>query len=187
MREYELTAVYSLSVAEQGGPDASVQLLTAAVEARGGKVGKIDHWGRRRLAYPIGQAIDGDYIISRVDLEPTAIAPLEEALRIDERVYRHLVVRADELPAPPVPREPRRMPGSDAPVAPVAVSPEASAPAVAEAEATAATAMTPAEAANAELTAAAASEQLAVPEAPAAPEAPAETTADAEPEPDPTA
>ena len=82
MREYELTAVYSLSVAEQGGPDASVQLLTAAVEARGGKVGKIDHWGRRRLAYPIGQAIDGDYIISRVDLSSTdAMKDVADRLR----------------------------------------------------------------------------------------------------------
>ena len=103
MREYELTAVYDLAVAEQGGPDAAVKLLTAVVEARGGKMAKVDHWGRRRLAYPIGRAIDGDYIISRVELEPTAVSPLEEMLRIDERVYRHLVVRADELPAPPQP------------------------------------------------------------------------------------
>ena len=112
MREYELTAVYDLAVAEQGGPDAAVKLLTAVVEARGGKMAKVDHWGRRRLAYPIGRAIDGDYIISRVELEPTAVSPLEEMLRIDERVYRHLVVRADELPAPPQPREPRRLPGT---------------------------------------------------------------------------
>jgi small subunit ribosomal protein S6 len=147
MREYELTVVYDLAVAEQGGPDASVKLLSAAIEARGGKVNKIDHWGRRRLAYPIGRAIDGDYIITRVDLEPTAISPLEEAFRIDERIYRHLVVRADELPAPPVPREPRRMPNAPeaaAPAAPVAAAPaapvEASAEAPAAPEAAAATA-----------------------------------------------
>lgn len=176
MREYELTAVYSLSVAEQGGPDASVQLLTAIVEARGGKINKVDHWGRRRLAYPIGQAIDGDYIISRVDLEPTAVAPLEEALRIDERVYRHLVVRADELPAPPQPREPRRMPGSEAPAAaPVAAAP-------AEGEALAApvvAAATASEAADAETTAAAAAEEQADPAtAEAAGEPPTEPVAE---------
>ena len=176
MREYELTAVYSLSVAEQGGPDASVQLLTAIVEARGGKINKVDHWGRRRLAYPIGQAIDGDYIISRVDLEPTAVAPLEEALRIDERVYRHLVVRADELPAPPQPREPRRMPGSEAPsAAPVAAAP-------AEGDALAApvvAAATASEAADAETTAAAAAEEQADPAtAEAAGEPPTEPVAE---------
>jgi small subunit ribosomal protein S6 len=110
MREYELTVVYDLAVQEAGGPDASVEQLTNLVQARGGKVLRVDHWGRRRMAYPINKAIDGDYVVSRVELEPTAVTPLEAALGIDERVYRHLIVRADELPVPPPPREPRREP-----------------------------------------------------------------------------
>lgn len=109
MREYELTAVYDLAVAEQGGADASVQALTVAVQARGGTIIKTDHWGRRRMAYPINRTIDGDYLITRVNLDPANVAALEAALRIDERVYRHLIVRADELPPPPAPREPRRV------------------------------------------------------------------------------
>jgi len=123
MREYELTVVYDLAVAETGGPDAGPQRLTSLVEARGGQVLKIDHWGRRRMAYPIGAALDGDYVVSRVNLEPASVAPLEAALKIDERVYRHLVVRADELPPPPPPREPRepRQPAAEA-TAPEAVA-----------------------------------------------------------------
>lgn len=107
MREYELTVVYDLAVMEAGGPDASTEKLTTAVQARGGEIVRIDHWGRRRMAYPIGRAIDADYVVSRVNLEPDAVAPLEAALRIDEKVYRHLVVRADELPVPAPPREQR--------------------------------------------------------------------------------
>lgn len=110
VREYELTVVYDLAVAEAGGGDAPVQHLTAAVEARGGRVLRVDHWGRRRMAYPINRALDADYLVSRVEIEPAGVDPLEAALRIDERVYRHLIVRADELPPPPVPREPRRQP-----------------------------------------------------------------------------
>lgn len=126
MREYELAIVYDLSLAEQGGPEASVDRLKSAIEARGGNVLKVDHWGRRRLAYPIKQATDGDYIISRVELDASAIAPLEAAFRIDERVFRHLVVRADELPAPAPPREPRRAPEArQADATPVAAAPAA--------------------------------------------------------------
>lgn len=134
MREYELTVVYDLAVAEAGGPDAAPQRLTQLVEARGGKVLKVDHWGRRRLAYPINHALDADYVVSRVELEPENVSPLEAALRIDERVYRHLIVRADELPAPMPPREPRHAPAADpspateAP-APVEAPPEAGEPA----------------------------------------------------------
>lgn len=126
MREYELTVVYDLAVQEAGGPDASVQQLTTIIEARGGKLLKVDHWGRRRMAYPINRAIDGDYIVTRVEMEPASVAPLEATLRIDERVYRHLVVRADELPLPLPPREPRQQPGAaPAPVAEVAPAVEA--------------------------------------------------------------
>ena len=126
MREYELTVVYDLAVAEAGGPDAGPQRITSMVESRGGKMLKVDHWGRRRMAYPINRALDGDYVVTRVELEPSVIAPLEAALKIDEKVYRHLIVRADELPPPPQPREPRRPPGEAAApaTAPVAAAPE---------------------------------------------------------------
>ena len=132
MREYELTVVYDLAVAEAGGPDAAPQRLSQLVEARGGKVLKVDHWGRRRLAYPINHALDADYVVSRVELEPEGVNPLEAALRIDERVYRHLIVRADELPAPMPPREPRQAPAA-ATAAPAAPATATAAPAAATA------------------------------------------------------
>ncbi|MFN8617053.1 MAG: 30S ribosomal protein S6 [Dehalococcoidia bacterium] len=159
MREYELTVVYDLAVTEAGGPDAGPQRIASLVEGRGGKMLKVDHWGRRRMAYPIGRALDGDYVVTRVELDPTAVAPLEAALKIDEKVYRHLVVRADELPLPPPPREPR------APREPAAEA----APAAAPAPAAEAAPVAAAEAPVAEAPAA---------EAPAA-EAPAETAAEA--------
>ncbi|MEP7216543.1 MAG: 30S ribosomal protein S6 [Anaerolineaceae bacterium] len=124
MREYELTVVYDLAVQEAGGPEASVELLTKVIEARGGKLLKVDHWGRRRMAYPINRVIDADYIVTRVEFEPNAVAPLEATLGIDERIYRHLIVRADELPLPLPPREPRQQPGFAA-QAPVAAPAEA--------------------------------------------------------------
>lgn len=139
MREYELTVVYDLAVAEAGGPDAGPQRITSMVESRGGKMLKVDHWGRRRMAYPINRALDGDYVVTRVELEPSVIAPLEAALRIDEKVYRHLVVRADELPAPPPPREPRVPREAAAEAAPAAPVAEAAPAPVAEAPAEEAT------------------------------------------------
>lgn len=199
MREYELTVVYDLAVAEAGGPEAAVQLLTSAIEARSGRFLKADHWGRRRMAYPIGRALDADYVISRVELEPGAVSALEAAFRIDERVYRHLIVRADELPPPPTPREPRRQPemaGAPTPAEAVAVAPvpeaaaeplEAAAPAVAEAaEPVEASAPAVAEAASEPVEAAApAMPETATEPEPAAPadEVLAATNAVTEPEP----
>lgn len=156
MREYELTVVYDLAVQETGGPDAGPERLTSLIEGRGGKMLKIDHWGRRRMAYPINRALDGDYIVTRIDFDPSAVASLEAALKIDEKVYRFLTVRADELPPPPPPREPREprpvpaaetataAPEAVAEAAPVAETPAEPAPAVEETPEAPAAAATPA-------------------------------------------
>lgn len=127
MREYELTAVFDLSLIESSGPDASAERIKQLVESRGGKLLKIDHWGRRRLAYPIRHAIDADYIVTRFEADPAAVNDIEAALRIDEKIFRHLIVRADELPTPPPPREPRE-PRTEAAAPAPAPAPEATQP-----------------------------------------------------------
>ena len=179
MREYELTVVYDLSVAEAGGPDASPQRLATLVEGRGGKMLKVDHWGRRRMAYPIQKAIDGDYIVTRIDFDPASVAALEATLMIDERVYRHLIVRADELPPPPPvrePREPRPMMADASAPATAAEAPAADAAAVAPEPATVEAA------AEAGAAGASAAEPVTEPAAEPAAEAPAAAApADAEP------
>ena len=147
MREYELMAVYDLGVIEEGGQDASVQHLTTLVERNGGSVTEVDHWGRRRLAYPMNKQLDADFIVTRIELDPQAVTPLNADFEIEERVYRHLVVRADELPPPrPVlapagsrgpgsPTGPRAEGAPPAPPAPVAATPPVEAAPAPEAEA----------------------------------------------------
>lgn len=93
MREYELMAVYDLAFTEEHGQNASVEHLTGLVERNGGTVASVDHWGRRRLAYPINGQLDADFVVTRVELDPEAVAPLNADFGIEERVYRHLVVR----------------------------------------------------------------------------------------------
>lgn len=149
MREYELMAVYDLAVIEEGGQDASVQHLTSLVERNGGSVTEVDHWGRRRLAYPMNKQLDADFVVTRIELDPQAVKPLNADFEIEERVYRHLVVRADELPPPrPVlapagsrgpgsPTGPRFEGAPEAPPAPAPAAPADAAP-TAEVEVTAA-------------------------------------------------
>lgn len=135
MREYEMTVVFDLALTEAEGPDASVELLTTLVESRGGNVLKVDHWGRRRLAYPIKAMIDAEYVVTRLELEPDQLRQIESALGINERVLRYLAVRADELPPPPAPREERSEPAASpagvATEAPAAAAPAEEAPAAA--------------------------------------------------------
>lgn len=137
MREYELMAVYDLAVIEEGGQDASVQHLTSLVERNGGSVTEVDHWGRRRLAYPMNKQLDADFIVTRIELDPQAVTPLNADFEIEERVYRHLVVRADELPPPRPALPPAGSRGPGSPTGPRAEAPPAAPPAPAAPVATA--------------------------------------------------
>jgi small subunit ribosomal protein S6 len=95
MRAYELTLVVASDTTE----DELTEMLSQIqgwVEGSGGKVVKQDVWGRRKLAYQIGQYREGHYVSLDLDLAPNTTDALERNLRLSERVIRHLLVRADQ-------------------------------------------------------------------------------------------
>jgi small subunit ribosomal protein S6 len=74
----------------------SLERLSNTVTSRGGEVVDVNHWGRRRLAYPIKRHLEGNYVVSQIKLDPGLVPEIESSLRISEEVIRHLIVRADE-------------------------------------------------------------------------------------------
>ncbi|HTK49269.1 MAG TPA: 30S ribosomal protein S6 [Gemmatimonadaceae bacterium] len=67
---------------------------------------KVDHWGRRQLAYPIGPRENGYYVVARFDAESGGIAEYERALKLDPGVIRYLLTIKDhEVGAPPMSEE----------------------------------------------------------------------------------
>jgi len=98
VREYELMVVFDPNL-----DDAAIEALNTRVQnmvtQRGGTIASVDNWGRRRLAYPIGRYRDGVYLLSRFQMPPNAAAEIERALKLTESVIRHLLVRAEGLPA----------------------------------------------------------------------------------------
>jgi small subunit ribosomal protein S6 len=94
MRRYEL-----MLVLRPDTPDEQVQALldraTRSIAAAGGQIVKVSPWGRRRLAYPIGQYREGSYFLVLFDAPPEAVLELERGLNITEEVMRHLVTRVE--------------------------------------------------------------------------------------------
>jgi small subunit ribosomal protein S6 len=94
MRRYEL-----MLVLRPDTPDEQVQALldraTRSIAAAGGQIVKVSPWGRRRLAYPIGQYREGSYFLVLFDAPGDAVLELERGLNITEEVMRHLVTRVE--------------------------------------------------------------------------------------------
>jgi small subunit ribosomal protein S6 len=67
---------------------------------------KVDHWGRRQLAYPIGPRENGYYVVARFEAEAAGIPEYERALKLDESVIRYLLtIFENEVGAPPMTEE----------------------------------------------------------------------------------
>ena len=98
MRDYELMVVLDPNLDEAAIDSLNTRIQSLATQ-RGGVIEHVDTWGRRRLAYPIGRYRDGVYILYRMQLPPNAAAEIERALKLTESVVRHLLVRAEGLPA----------------------------------------------------------------------------------------
>jgi len=95
MRNYELTFIVPSDVTEEDLNNTVTQ-VQGWVEGVQGKVSKVDHWGRRRLAYNIAEYREGHYVLLNLELNPQSTVELERNLKLSERVLRYLLVRLDE-------------------------------------------------------------------------------------------
>lgn len=95
-RDYEMMVVLHPDIAGDAVDERMAQ-LRSLLQEHGNTVTEMIDWGRRRLAYPIRQQFEGHYLIAHYAAEAGADASeLERALRIDDQVLRHLIVRQDD-------------------------------------------------------------------------------------------
>jgi small subunit ribosomal protein S6 len=95
MRNYELAYIADPDLDEQSLADLQDN-IAGWIEAEGGKVLKVDRWGRRRLAYPINKKHDGFYVFIKTEAPSTAGTVLEQNLRISEDVMRFMLIQEIE-------------------------------------------------------------------------------------------
>ena len=95
MRTYEVMFISAPNTA-----DDDLSKLTSQIEHvvtdRGGKIAKVDNWGRRKLAYRIGKFDEGIYTLVFIEGSGQEIAEVERRLRVTDFVIRHITVRTDE-------------------------------------------------------------------------------------------
>ncbi len=102
-RQYEAVYIFDSTLEDSAIQDKLARFHTL-LNADGDIT--VDHWGRRQLAYPIGQRENGYYVIARYAAEPSALPEYERALKLDDSVVRYLVtLHEHEVGAPPMSEE----------------------------------------------------------------------------------
>ena len=95
MRTYEIMFISAPTTADDDLSKLTSQLENVIGE-KGGKITKIDNWGRRKLAYRINKFDEGIYTLLFIEGTGQEISEVERRLRVTDFVIRHLSIRTDE-------------------------------------------------------------------------------------------
>ena len=101
MRHYEIVFLVHPDQSEQ--VPAMIERYKGLISADGGKVHRLEDWGRRQLAYPIAKVHKAHYVLMNVECDQKALNELTGAFRFSDAVLRHLVVNFDEAVTEPSP------------------------------------------------------------------------------------
>ena len=73
------------------------------VTGPGGRIHRLEDWGRRQLAYPIQKVHKAHYVLMNLECGAATLTELEHAFKFNDAVLRHLIVAMDEAVVTPSP------------------------------------------------------------------------------------
>lgn len=94
-RDYETTYILASDVDESEKLRVAERVRTIIEQQFGGSILRVDEWGRRQMAFPIGKYSQGIYTYVRFTAPGNAIGELERVLRIFDSVIKFLSVRLE--------------------------------------------------------------------------------------------
>jgi small subunit ribosomal protein S6 len=90
MRHYEIILLIHPDQSEQ--VPAMLERYKSTVTAGGGKVHRVEDWGRRQMAYLIQKLAKAHYLCINIECSKEVLAELETGFRFNDAVLRHLTV-----------------------------------------------------------------------------------------------
>jgi small subunit ribosomal protein S6 len=99
MRHYEIVFIVHPDQSEQvpGMIDRYKSILTT----HGGKVHRIEDWGRRQMAYMIDKLAKAHYVCMNIECDQKTLEELEHAFKFNDAVLRHLIVKVKKAEVEP--------------------------------------------------------------------------------------
>lgn len=91
MRHYEIVFIVHPDQSEQ--VPAMVERYRNLITGRGGKIHRLEDWGRRQLAYPIQKVHKAHYVLMNIECDGETLNELETAFKFNDAVLRHLTVQ----------------------------------------------------------------------------------------------
>jgi small subunit ribosomal protein S6 len=94
MRHYEVVFLVHPDQSEQVA--GMIDRYRNMIESNGGKIHRMEDWGRRQLAYPINKIYKAHYVLMNIECDQGVRDELESAFRFNDAVIRNLIMKRDE-------------------------------------------------------------------------------------------
>jgi small subunit ribosomal protein S6 len=94
LNDYELVFIVHPEVADDA-LDPLVNNVTQFITGKEGSITEVTRWGRKKLAYPIKHVLEGNYVLIKFKLDPSANKELENNLKISEKIIRYLLIKVE--------------------------------------------------------------------------------------------
>ncbi len=99
MRHYEIILLIHPDQSEQ--VPAMLERYKSMVTGGGGKIHRVEDWGRRQLAYQINKLSKAHYLCLNIEADQVVMGELEHAFRFNDAVLRHLTVQKKKAETTP--------------------------------------------------------------------------------------
>jgi len=101
MRHYEIVFLVHPDQSDQ--VQAMVDRYRVMIEEDGGKIHRLEDWGRRQLAYPINKIHKAHYVLMNVECSQPVLEEMQSAFRFNDAVIRNLIIQKDGPETEPSP------------------------------------------------------------------------------------
>lgn len=94
-RTYEILFIADPNLGEPE-VDALTTVVQGYAEKEGGRIAKVEKWGKKRLAYIVNKHREGSYVLLTVEGKPALVKEVERRIRVTDGVIKFITVRVDE-------------------------------------------------------------------------------------------
>lgn len=94
MRHYEV--VFMVHPDQSDQVSGMIERYRSLIEADGGRIHRLEDWGRRQLAYPIQKLHKAHYVLMNIECGAAVLDELESVFRFNDAVLRNMIIKCDK-------------------------------------------------------------------------------------------
>lgn len=93
MRHYEV--VFMVHPDQSDQVSGMIERYRSLIETDGGRIHRLEDWGRRQLAYPIQKLHKAHYVLMNIECSAAVLEELESVFRYNDAILRNMVIKCD--------------------------------------------------------------------------------------------